>query len=88
MFIIGRFTFVPFEDLAKVQSHVKIDYVFTAFINAIPKEELESYLAKLKDTFQHQKVFITGWQIQHSKPELPRSVKIIKDYKDFQKYLC
>jgi methanogenic corrinoid protein MtbC1 len=80
--------FVPFEDLEKVQTHTKIDYVFTAFINAFPKEDLENYLVKLKDTFQHQKIFITGWQIQHSMPALPRSVKIIQDYKDFKKYLC
>ena len=79
---------VPFDDLSKVQAHVKIDYVFTAFINAFPKEELENYLEKLKGIFQHQKVFITGWQIQHSNPVLPRSVKIIQDYKDFKKYLC
>lgn len=80
--------FVPFEDLAKVQTHIKIDYVFTAFINAMPKEELENYLGKLKETFQQQKVFITGWQVQHNNPVLPRSVKIIQDYKDFYKYLC
>ncbi len=80
--------YVPFEDLAKVQTHIKIDYVFTAFINAIPKEELENYLVELKETFQHQKVFVTGWQIQHNNPVLPRSVKIIQDYKDFNKYLC
>ena len=80
--------FVPFEDLAKVQTHIKIDYVFTAFINAIPKEELEEYLVKLKNTFQHQKVFITGWQINLQRPELPRSVKIVEDYKDFKKYLA
>ena len=80
--------YVPFEDLAKVQTHIKIDYVFTAFINAILKEELEIYLVKLKETFQHQKVFVTGWQIQHNSPVLPRSVKIIQDYKDFNKYLC
>jgi len=80
--------YVPFEDLAKVQTHIKIDYVFTAFINAILKEELENYLVKLKETFQHQKVFVTGWQIQHNNPVLPRSVKIIQDYKDFNKYLC
>ncbi len=79
--------YVPFEDLAKVQSHVKIDYVFTAFINAMPKEELENYLIKLKETFQLQKVFITGWQIQLNNPSLPRSVKIVQDYKDFYKYL-
>ncbi|HSO88945.1 MAG TPA: MerR family transcriptional regulator [Draconibacterium sp.] len=80
--------YVPFNDLAKVQLHVKIDYVFTAFINPIPKDDLENYLIKLKNTFQHQKVFITGWQIQHNNPALPRSVKVIKDYKDFKKYLC
>ena len=80
--------FVPFDDLAKVQSHIKIDYVFTAFINSIYKEDLEKYLVRLKDTFQQQKVFITGWQVQQIGPELPRSVIIIKDYKDFKKYLC
>jgi DNA-binding transcriptional MerR regulator/nitrogen fixation protein len=80
--------FVPFEDLTKVQSHIKIDHVFTAFINPLPKEDLENYLVKLKETFHEQKVFITGWQIQHVNPELPRSVKVVKDYKDFKKYLC
>lgn len=80
--------FVPFEDLEKVQLHVKIDYVFTAFINAFPKEQLESYLVKLKDTFRDQKIFITGWQIKHYNPVLPRTVKIIQDYKDFKRYLC
>ncbi len=80
--------FVPFDDLVKVQSHVKIDYVFTAFINSVYKEDLENYLVKLKDTFQQQKVFITGRQVRQIIPELPRTVKIIKDYKDFKKYLC
>ena len=79
--------YVPFEDLAKVQSHIKIDYVFTAFINGILKEELEDYLVRLKQTFQQQKVFITGWQVQHFNPVLPRSVKIVQDYQDFRKYL-
>ncbi|GAB1452832.1 MerR family transcriptional regulator [Draconibacterium sp.] len=80
--------FLPFEDLEKIQSHIKIDFVFTAFVNAIPKEELESFLVKLKDVFQHQKVFITGWQVKEHNPVLPRSVKTIQDYKDFKKYLC
>lgn len=79
--------FVPFEDLIKVHTHIKIDHVFTAFINPLTKEDLENYLIKLKDTFHHQKVFITGWQIQQLSPELPRSVKIIKDYREFKKYL-
>lgn len=80
--------FVPFDDLIKVNTHIKIDYVFTAFINPLLKTDLENYLIKLKENFHQQKVFITGWQIQQLAPELPRSVKIVKDYKEFKKYLC
>lgn len=78
--------FVPFEDLEKIHAHIKIDYVFTAFINAILKEDLENYLVMLKNTFNQQKVFITGWQVQQMSPDLPRGVKIIQDYRDFMKY--
>ncbi len=79
--------FVPFDDLVKVNMHIKIDYIFAAFINPILKTDLENYLVKLKENFHQQKVFITGWQIQQLSPELPRSVKIVKDYRDFKKYL-
>ena len=79
--------FVPFDDLLKITSHIKIDYVFTAFVNSITKSDLEQYLIKLKETFVQQKIFITGWQVQHHMPQLPRSVKIIKDYRELQKYL-
>lgn len=78
--------FVPFSDLVKVATHVKIDYVFTAFINGFPKEELEDYLVRLREVFDHQKIFITGWQIQQHVPKLPRLVKIVKDYSEFKKY--
>ncbi len=79
--------FVPIEDLARIQKHVKIDYVFTAFINAYPKEELENYLQDLKDIFQHQKIFVTGWQIQTFNPELPRNVKVVSNHREFKKFL-
>ncbi len=78
---------VPFEDLGKTQSHVKIDYVFTSFINSMTKENLENYLKSLKQTFQHQKVFITGWQVNIHNPELPRNFKVIKNYQEFYKYI-
>ena len=79
--------FVPYEDLLKIQEKVEVEHVFTAFINSIEKEELEQYLVDLKNLFDKQKVFITGWQLQIHQPELPRNVKIVKDYKDFNKYL-
>lgn len=79
--------FVPFKDLVSIQKNIEIDFVFTAFVNAFPKENLEEYLIKLKDVFQKQKVFITGLQLQVHLPDLPRNVKVVKDYKDFSKFL-
>ncbi len=79
--------FVPFDDLLKVRDQTKIDYVFTAFINAYPKEELQNYLNRLKDAFPQQKVFVTGLQLHILNPEIPRNVKIVKDYHEFKKYL-
>lgn len=78
---------VPFDDLKKIAAQIQIDYVFTAFIHSVEKEELENYLNELKNLFGHQKIFITGGQIQQYNPELPRNIKVIKDYHDFKKYL-
>ncbi|WP_372947847.1 MerR family transcriptional regulator [Mariniphaga sp.] len=79
--------FVPWNDLEKIQQQVKIDFVFTAFINSVAKEDLENYLVSLKELFSNQKVFITGWQLHLHEPTLPRNVKIVKDYKEFKKFM-
>ncbi len=79
--------FVPFNDLKKMSSHVQIDFVFSAFVNSMLKEDLEKYLVDLKELFPHQKVFITGWQVNQLNPALPRNVKSVKDFKEFKKYL-
>ena len=79
--------FVPFADLEKLRSHVELNFIFTAFISPILKEDLEAYLEKLKELYQHQKVFITGWQVKEHTPKLPRNFKVVKDYREFKKYL-
>lgn len=79
--------FVPWNDLQKIQDQIKIDYCFTAFINSVSKEDLDEYLVALKELFSNQKIFITGWQLQLHQPALPRNVKIVKDYKEFKKFL-
>lgn len=79
--------FVPFSDLRKIQLKMNIDYVFTAFINAFPSEKLDNYLRDLKEVFQHQKIFITGWQLQKYSGKLPRNVKIVSDYKEFRRFV-
>ena len=65
----------------------EIDYIFTAFVNSFPKETLEKYLVRLKDVFHKQKVFVTGWQLHIHSPEMPRNVKVVKDYREFRKFL-
>ncbi|SHE47162.1 DNA-binding transcriptional regulator, MerR family [Mariniphaga anaerophila] len=79
--------FVPWADLEKIQQQVKVDFIFTAFINSVPKEELNNYLIALKELFSTQKLFVTGWQLQVHQPDLPRNVKVVKDYKEFKEYL-
>ena len=78
---------VPWDDLEKIKKQVNPDFVFTAFLNSLPKDELESYLESLRQLFSDQKIFITGWQLQIQQPNIPRNVKVIKDHKDFRKYL-
>jgi MerR family transcriptional regulator, light-induced transcriptional regulator len=79
--------FVPWDDLVKIREQLKIDYVFTAFINSITKEDLEIYLVSLKELFSPGKIFITGWQIQQHQPAIPRNVKMVKDYREFKRFL-
>jgi MerR family transcriptional regulator, light-induced transcriptional regulator len=79
--------FVPWADLKKIQQQLKVDYVFTAFVNSIPQDQLSDYLQSLRDLFSSQKIFITGWQLQIHQPVIPRNVKVIKDYREFKKYL-
>jgi len=78
---------LPFDDLKKISTYVHIDYIFSAFIHSVQKEELENYLSELKALFGDQKIFISGGQIQQHNPQLPRNMKVVKDYRDFKKYL-
>ena len=78
---------VPFEDLKRIRTQMSIDYVFTAFIKPMEKGVLETYLEDLKQVFDSQKIFITGGQIEFHNPHLPRGVKIVKDNREFRKYL-
>lgn len=78
---------VPFSDLKKLHLKKELSYIFISFINPLPKAELEDYLQQVKLIFEKQKVFITGQQIKINAPLLPRNFKIVKDYKEFKKFL-
>lgn len=79
--------FVPFTDLERMKSHIQIEYIFTAFISSVNKEELELYLSNLKEVYPQQKVFITGWQVRELEPKLPRNFKVVKEYREFKRFI-
>ncbi len=78
---------VPWSDLVNIHSQVKLDYVFTAFINGIKQDDLGNYVGSMKSLFRKQKVFITGGQLKDFYYKLPRYMKMIKDYQEFLQFL-
>jgi len=78
---------VPFSDLVKISAQKEVDFVFTAFLNPLSKEELATYISELKDVFPKQKIFITGHQVKEHEPLLPRNVKTVKTYHELIKYI-
>lgn len=76
---------VPMPDLKRMAHMEKIKSVFTVFINSIEKEELEQYLAELKNVFPGRKMFISGLQLRQHNPVIPDGFHIIESYREFDK---
>lgn len=79
---------VPFGDLPDLDDLKHVDYIFTSFVNAIEKDELEDYLARLSTAFKKKKIFITGAQVLKNAPALAANVKVISDIRIFKKYFA
>ncbi len=77
---------VPYEDLVHLTELRKPDFIFTAFINALTKTELEDYFRNLSQLEHKKKVFVTGRQIKLLEPVMPRNFKIVPDVTTFKKY--
>lgn len=75
---------VPLDDLVRLGRIEKIRYIFTVFINAIEKEELEKYLVDIKKLFPDRKLFISGLQLKQQKPVIPSGYSVVETYKDFE----
>lgn len=75
---------VPLDDLVRLGRIEKIRYIFTVFINAIEKEELEKYLVDIKKLFPDRKLFISGLQLKQQKPVIPLGYSVVETYKDFE----
>lgn len=79
---------LPYIDLENTISKNNFDFVFTCFIQAIGKSELDKYILSLSDLFKKVKIFIAGRQLSIHKPKLPSNVILIKSNEDFnQKFI-
>jgi len=74
---------VPFEDLEKISTSVKVDLVFTAFVNPLPVEDLKEYLGKLKLIFKGKEIFITGLQVKNLSVKEQQDFTVIQNHHDF-----
>lgn len=78
---------VPMEDVLKVISVRKVDYLFTYFIAAMAPEEIPSYLEKLSAKSDKRKIFITGHQLAQNQIELPANVVPVKNTESFREII-
>ena len=78
---------VPMADLAKLNDLVRVDYVFTAYLNPMAKGRAEKYFEALNVVFSKKKVFITGAQVMKQHLSLPLNFSIITNLQSFKKYL-
>lgn len=74
---------LPYVDLTNLISKSSFDYVFTCFVQAIRKPELEKYINELSVFFRDSKIFIAGRQLSIHNPILPSNVSAIKSNEEF-----
>lgn len=75
---------VPIVDLKIVLETRKADLLFTSFVSAVEKDEIEKLMNEITEVSSHLPVFVMGLQIKELKPQLPKNFKCIYTAKDFK----
>ena len=78
---------VPITDLIKIQKVTKAKAMFSAYVNAAEKAELEDMFVQLRETFPNMFFYVTGLQIKELNPTLPPDFYIIPSAKVFKEEL-
>ncbi|MBR8537630.1 MerR family transcriptional regulator [Carboxylicivirga sediminis] len=75
---------VPVEDLKVVFDVRKADAMFTSFVSAGKKEDIEAILKGIEESVPAVTSFVTGLQVRELKPALPKQFEVITTAKDFK----
>ena len=78
---------VPINDLKEVQRVTNANAMFSAYINATGKEELEMMFNYFRETFPTLSFYVTGLQIKEHNPVLPEGFSVIPSAKVFKDLL-
>ncbi|MCU4156023.1 MerR family transcriptional regulator [Carboxylicivirga sp. A043] len=75
---------VPVEDLKVVVDVRGADALFTSFVSARKKEELEQLLIDIVETIPNIPLYMMGLQVREIQPAIPSSCQIISSSKEFK----
>ncbi|TRX65702.1 MerR family transcriptional regulator [Carboxylicivirga sp. M1479] len=78
---------VPIEDLKEVVDVRHADALFTSFVAARKKEELETLMDEIAKSISGIPVFVMGLQIKEVQPAIPKHFKIVTSSQEFKKQL-
>lgn len=82
---------IPTNDLVEVQRITNAKAMFSAYVNAIEKKELEDMFVHYRETFPTLHFYVTGLQIKDLNPALPHGFSAIPSaqvFKDELHYLA
>lgn len=79
---------VPIEDLKVIVETREANALFTAFVAAREKEELDTILQDLTTAVPDYPIFIMGLQIKELKPVLPKQYKLVINAQTFKEQIA
>lgn len=75
---------VPIDDLKSVTETLTVDALFTSFVGARKKEELDELLEYIAEAVPKYPIYVTGLQIKELQPKLTRRYKCITSAAEFK----
>ena len=76
---------VPEEDVYSVTDFIHPDYLFTSFANAVGKEKIQAYIARIAQRYPDKILFVTGYQTTGMEQPTAENVRIIQSAQQFSK---
>ncbi|MBB6612060.1 MerR family transcriptional regulator [Pontibacter sp. Tf4] len=74
---------LPFSDLELTYKHCKPQYICTVLTSMPERDQVQSYLNKLSETFTESTIYVYGWLVQQEQLQMPPNVKRLACMREF-----